>query len=275
MSAGAKAPPGHRAEVTKIVAVGFVAGFLSGIFGVGGGILIVPALVLAIGIEQRKAHGTSLAAVVPIALSGMLGYALDGSIDWTAGACLAVGAATLGAAVGTHLLHIVPRRGLALAFTIVLVLTAARMVLDNSTGEGRGSLTVAMALGLVVTGVVAGTLAGLLGVGGGIVMVPAMAILFGIPAAIAKGTSLAVIIPTAIVGTRRNVRRGNADLRVAALTGVAGVTSSYLASKISLGLDEQLSNELFAVLLVVVAGKMAFDELRSLAARSSAGADGM
>ncbi|MGV3758670.1 MAG: sulfite exporter TauE/SafE family protein [Actinomycetota bacterium] len=251
-----------RAEVVRIVAVGLVAGFLSGIFGVGGGILIVPALVLALGIDQRLAHGTSLAAVIPIALSGTVGYAIDDKIDWAAAACLVLGAATLGAVIGTHLLNVLPRRELAIAFAVVLALTAIRMVVDSSDAAGRGDFTVGTAAVLLCVGVLAGTLAGLLGVGGGIVMVPAMVLLVGIPAVIAKGTSLAVIIPTAIVGTRRNLARGNADLRLASLVGGSGVISSFLASRISLGLDEQVSNRLFAPLLVVVAVKMGFDEVR-------------
>lgn len=87
-------------------------------------------------------------------------------------------------------------------------------------------------------------------------MVPAMIIFFGIPAAVAKGTSLAVIIPTSVVATQRNLRNGNADLPVAAVIGMSGLVSSYLASKISVGLDEQTSNILFAILLTVVAIRM-------------------
>lgn len=252
-----------RSEVLRIVVVGLVAGFLSGIFGVGGGILIVPALVIALRIDQRLAHGTSLAAVIPIALSGTVGYALDDKIDWAAAICLVLGAATLGAMLGTHLLSILPHRQLAIAFATVLALTAVRLVVDSSDATGRGDFTVGTAAVLLCVGVLAGTLAGLLGVGGGIVMVPAMVLLVGIPAVIAKGTSLAVIIPTAVVGTRRNLARGNADLRIAALVGGSGVVSSFLASRISLGLDEQLSNRLFAALLTAVAVKMAIDELRN------------
>src|SRR4051794_29643170 len=68
----------------KPIVVGLVAGLLSGIFGVGGGILIVPGLVLALGMQQRLAHGTSLAAIIPIAAAGLSGYAVAGEVDWLA-----------------------------------------------------------------------------------------------------------------------------------------------------------------------------------------------
>jgi uncharacterized membrane protein YfcA len=264
------APAPLQGQLAKVLLVGVVGGFLSGLFGVGGGILIVPALVLVLGMHQRLAHGTSLAAIVPIAISGTIGYALDDSIDWTAALCLALGAATLGAVIGTHLLHRVPRRFLALSFAAVLVATGARLVVDSSEAAGRDAVHVAVVAGLVLVGVVAGILAGLLGVGGGIVMVPAMVVLFDIPAAIAKGTSLVVIIPTALVATRRNLAKANVDLRTAAIVGVAGVASSFAASRVSLGLDERTSNLLFAALLTVLALKMARDELRRGATEPSA-----
>jgi uncharacterized membrane protein YfcA len=250
--------------VAKVVLVGLAAGFLSGLFGVGGGVLMVPALVIVLAMGQRRAHGTSLAAIVPIAVAGVAGYALEGEVDWAASFFLILGSAGLGARIGTHLLHVLPQRALALVFAAVLLATAARMLLDNSDATGRPDLTVGTALALVLVGVVAGTAAGLLGVGGGIIMVPAMVVFLGIPAAVAKGSSLAVIIPTAIVGTRSNVRKDNADLRIALLVGLSGVVSSFLGSQISVSLDEQFSNRLFAALLTFVAVKMLWDNRRPI-----------
>jgi uncharacterized protein len=239
----------------QTILVGLAAGFLSGLFGVGGGILIVPALVLVLGMTQRLAHGTSLAAVLPIAISGVVGFAMEDSIDWPVAAALVIGAMG-GAVIGTHVLQILSPTALARVFAVVLLLSAARLVLDDSDGSGRGELTLLAFAGLVLIGLLSGTLAGLLGVGGGVVMVPAMILLFGIPAAIAKGTSLAVIVPTSVVATQRNLRNGNADLRSAAAVGLAGIVSAYVASKISVGLDERLSNALFAALLTFVAVRM-------------------
>jgi uncharacterized membrane protein YfcA len=251
---GAVARPA-RGELARAAVAGVVAGFLSGLFGVGGGILIVPALVLVLRMGQRLAHGTSLAAVLPIAVSGVIGYALEDSVDWPVTLALTVGAMA-GAIVGTHALHVLPQRVLGQAFAALMLLSALRLVLDGSDATGRGELTVASLLAFVLIGLLAGILAGLLGVGGGIVLVPAMVILFGIPAAVAKGTSLGVIIPTSVVGTQRNVKRHNADLRVAAIVGVAGVVSAFAASQVSVGLGERTSNLLFAALLTVMAVRM-------------------
>jgi uncharacterized protein len=250
-----------RPSRLKIVGVGLLAGFLSGLFGVGGGILIVPALVLILHMAQRLAHGTSLAAIVPIAAAGVLGFAIEDSVDWPVAAMLIAGAA-VGAVIGTRLLVVLPARSLGFIFVACLLITALRLVFDKSEATGRVELTVASAIGLVAVGVVSGVLAGLLGVGGGIIMVPAMVIIFSIPAAVAKGTSLAVIIPTAVVGTVRNLQAHNADLVTAALVGVSGMVSSFAASKISIGLDERLSNVLFAGLLLLTSARMLVTTLR-------------
>lgn len=248
---------GHRtgATLAKTIGVGLVAGFLSGLFGVGGGILIVPALVLVLRITQRLAHGTSLAAVLPIAIAGVVGFAMEGSVDWPVAGALVIGALG-GAVIGTDALQRLSAKALARAFAVVLLASAARLVLERADGSGRTDLTVLSFVALVAVGLFTGTLAGMLGVGGGIVMVPAMIILFGVPAAVAKGTSLAVIIPTSVVATQRNLRNDNADLVTATAVGLSGVVTAFVMSKVSVGLDEDLSNALFAALLAFLAIRM-------------------
>ena len=253
-----RSPNGQR--VMKVVLVGLVAGFLSGLFGVGGGILIVPALVLLLGFDQRLAHGTSLAAVLPIAISSLTSYALEDEVDWTFGALLAVGA-VMGAVIGTHILDRLPHDALAIAFAVLLAATAIRLLFDHSEGSGRADLTAVSVVLVVFIGFLTGVLAGLLGVGGGIFVVPAMVVGFGIPAAMAKGTSLFMIVPTSIMGTWRNRKNGNVDLRVAVILGLAGVVSAFIAGKISVGMSEQLSNTLFAILLLIVAARMVWQVL--------------
>ena len=250
------APPASS-RVVRVVLVGLLAGFLSGLFGVGGGILIVPALVLLLGFTQRLAHGTSLAAVLPIAIASLTTYAIEDKVDWKVGALLAVGAVA-GAVVGTQILHRLPHDTLAIAFAVLLVATAMRLLLDHSDAGGRGDLHPMTVVTLIIVGLITGVLAGLLGVGGGIFVVPAMVVGYGIPAVVAKGTSLAMIVPTSIIGTWRNRKNQNADLRVAVMLGLAGVLSAFVGGKISVGMSEQLSNILFAALLLFVAARMAW-----------------
>jgi uncharacterized membrane protein YfcA len=115
-----------------------------------------------------------------------------------------------------------------------------------------------LGLGLVAIGLVSGTVAGLLGVGGGIVVIPALVVLFSVPDAVAKGTSLLVIIPTAISGTFVNRRRGNVDFGTAGVVGVAGAAAAFGGSKLATHISAHLSSVLFAALLVAVAIRLFF-----------------
>jgi uncharacterized membrane protein YfcA len=237
--------------------VGLAAGFMSGLFGVGGGILVVPALVLLLHMEQRLAHGTSLAAVLPISAISLLTYWSQGNVDWWLALWLSLGALG-GAVLGTRLLHVVPHRALGYGFAALLVATAIRLFIPTEA-TGRDPITVGLVLVAVVLGIAAGTLAGLLGVGGGIILVPAMVVLFGELPVVAKGTSVAVIIPTSLMGTWRNRQKANADLRTALVVGIGGIPAAIAGGVISDRMSDDLSNVLFALLVLAVAARLIWD----------------
>jgi uncharacterized membrane protein YfcA len=255
------AAPHAQAGIAPIVVVGLLAGFLAGLFGVGGGILIVPGLVLAAHMSQRLAHGTSLAAVVPISVASLLSYTVHGNVDWGVALWLAVGAIA-GAVIGTRLLHVLPQRTLAMIFIAVLVVSAVRLFLSVDA-DGRGDLTVGAGITLVAVGLVTGILAGLLGVGGGIVLVPAMILLFDIEPVIAKGTSAAVIIAAALMGTWRNRRNDNTDLRAAMVIGVSGILTAAIGGTLADRMSDDVSNVLFATLLVIVAVRLTWSLIKT------------
>ena len=231
--------------------IGAAAGLLGGLFGVGGGLIIVPGLVSLAKMDRRLAHGTSLAATLPIATASLLTYLSQGNVDWAVALFLAIGA-IVGAIVGTQLLRVIPKEVLVIVFVITVLATATRLLLGSDT-SGRADLTVAMALLLVVIGFITGTLAGLLGIGGGVIMVPAMVVVLEMVTVVAKGTSVAVIVPTAIMGTIRNRKHANADIPVAVVVGGFGVVTAIIGGTISDRLSDDVANALFAALLVFVA----------------------
>lgn len=245
----------------RIVAlVGLAAGALGGLFGVGGGLIIVPGLVLVAKLERRLAHGTSLAATLPIALASLSTYVVNGNVDWAVAPLMAIGTVT-GAIIGTKLLTILPRRTITIVFMVTVLATAVRLFLATET-TGRDNLTTWSGVLLVVIGLATGTLSGLLGIGGGVVMVPAMVVLFGMVPVIAKGTSVAVIVPTSIMGTIRNRANANVDLKVAAVAGGCGILSAIAGGIIADGITTGVSNVMFGILLLFVAGTQ-FLTLRS------------
>ena len=106
---------------------------------------------------------------------------------------------------------------------------------------------------VALVGLAAGVLGGLFGVGGGIVFVPALALGLGLTQLHAEATSLLAIIPTAVVGSWRQLRYGNIDLRAAATIGVASVVGVQGGVLIAESLPESLLRRLFGGLLIVTA----------------------
>jgi uncharacterized protein len=236
------------------VAIGAGAGVLSGLFGVGGGFVIVPALTGLLGMGQRRANGTSLAAVIPISAAAAVGYAFDGYVNGFVVILLVTGG-LVGAEIGTRLLSRLPIRTIQLLFAALLVVAALRLVFGPVTNDAM-HLGLITDIGLFVLGLLTGLLSGLLGVGGGFVMVPGMVLLASLPNALAKGTSLAAIIPTAAFATWRNVRNDNADVRLGLLIGGLGAGCSLVSARLFVGLDPRLSNVLLGILLIALAGSV-------------------
>lgn len=248
-------------RVIRLAVIGLVIGFFSGLFGVGGGIILVPLLIVVLGFDQRRASGTSLAAVLPTAIAGTVAYALHGSVDWIAGAILAAGA-ILGALLGTWLLHHTHQRALRWIFIVFLLLVAARMFFLIPDRSVTLEFTPWVIAALVALGVVTGILSGLLGVGGGVFIVPVLMIGFGVGDIMAKGTSLLMIIPTAITGTISNARRGNVDLVAAATIGCLSVPASIGGAALAWAVPPGLGSILFALLVIYSALQLAWNALR-------------
>lgn len=235
-----------------LVAIGLAAGYLSGLFGVGGGVLIVPALVAFAHFDMRRAAGTSLAAIVPTSLVGILSYGSRGSVDWLTALVLTLGAIG-GAQVGSRLLNRLPRhvvRWLFIAFLAVVIVSLVVVVTPREAVIELGPLQV---VGLVVLGFGTGILSGLLGVGGGVIIVPMLILLFGAGDLIAKGTSLVMIVPTAVSGTIANARRHNVDLPAAVAVGLAACLTTTLGAMTAAAIAPIVGNLLFGAFLVVIA----------------------
>jgi uncharacterized membrane protein YfcA len=118
---------GEHVSVQAGVGVGSVVGLLSGLMGIGGGVIAVPLLSGLVRLSQRRAHGTSLVVVAPTALVSVLSYSLRGQVDWALVLVLAVGT-TLGVVLGARLTSWIPIRLLRLLFAILLLVTGIRML---------------------------------------------------------------------------------------------------------------------------------------------------
>ncbi|MCZ7532872.1 MAG: sulfite exporter TauE/SafE family protein [Acidimicrobiia bacterium] len=110
----------------KAVIIGITAGFLSGLLGIGGGVVIVPAFVLWLKIDQFHAAATSVATIVITASAALITFGVGGAVDWRAGAIIFIGSAT-GAWLGARYLDRIPEWSLAAMFSAVMTIGAVRM----------------------------------------------------------------------------------------------------------------------------------------------------
>ncbi|GAA2246834.1 sulfite exporter TauE/SafE family protein [Herbiconiux moechotypicola] len=258
-----------RPPVWRLAVVGLLGGVLSGLFGVGGGIVMVPLLVLLTGMDQKRASTTSLLAILPASIAGSVTYFVGGQVDLLAGALVAVGG-IVGAWAGARLLRRIPVGWLRWTFIVLLVAVAVRLVLVPPARGGNGldwgsgtASTVLTVLALIALGVVMGVASGLFGIGGGLVMVPSFIALFSLGDLLAKGTSLAAMIPTAASGSLTNLRGGMVSLRDGLVVGAAATAASFGGVALAFLLPATVAAWLFAALLVIAAAQLAVRALRA------------
>jgi uncharacterized membrane protein YfcA len=125
----------------------------------------------------------------------------------------------------------------------------------------KSKMTLQIVLSLILIGILAGALSGLVGVGGGIIMVPLLVLFFSFNQHEAQGTSLAVLaVPVTAVAVFNYYKEGQINLKYAAIIAVFFVLGSIVGSKFALTLDQKVLKKIFAIVLVVIAGKMLLDK---------------
>ena len=120
-------------------------------------------------------------------------------------------------------------------------------------------MTIQTILILVVIGIAAGILGGLVGVGGGIIIVPSLVYFLSFSQKSAQGTSLGLLLlPVGIFGVLQYYKQGHVDLRVVAIIAIGFLAGSYFGSKIALSLPQETVKKIFAIMLLLIAFKMLF-----------------
>jgi len=198
--------------VAVLLITGVIAGFSSGLIGVGGCFLMVPVqfwLLSTMGMDStlaiRVAFGTSLAVALPTALSGTLGHHRRHAVLWDAAVPIGI-AAVIGALLGGTIAANAPGEILRIFFGIVVLVVSVRMIVDlpiKAPAENRSRMPA-----WIVTGFGVGILSGLVGMGGGVVMVPIMVIGLGFSMHQAVGTSSACILFSSAGGVIAYIANG-------------------------------------------------------------------
>lgn len=254
--AGETALDGSARSIIVLIVVGMLVGVLSGTFGIGGGTVIVPALVW-LGLSQRNAAATSMLAIAPTAISGVVSYAAGGNVDWLAAALLFCGM-FVGGQVGSWLLSRLPELALRWIFVVFLVFVVVDQVSFVPSRDHQITMTVATGVCMVLLGVVIGMLAGLLGIGGGALAVPSLSMLFGASDLVARGTSLLAMFPNSITTSAANLKRRLAHVRTALIIGVTAAVTAPLGTWIAGAVSPRVGAIMFACYLCVLLVRSVF-----------------
>ncbi|MEX2134227.1 MAG: sulfite exporter TauE/SafE family protein [Acidimicrobiia bacterium] len=245
----------------KLMAIGLGAGIFAGGLGVGGGIILVPLLIWA-GLDRHRAHATSLAAILLIGVVGAMSFGYSGELRLDVGLTIGLGG-VVGSLLGANAMNRMSARSLTIVFGVVLLVAGLRMVSGADPLPGAGDLSTAALVAISIgIGLVAGFFAGIAGVGGGVVIVPAAVFFLGLDQHEAQGTSLVAIVLTALAATWANYRNGRVVPKDGLLAGVGGAVGALLGSRLALGADEDTLAFAFGVLILLVSLRSLYRVIR-------------
>ena len=278
---------------------GLVVGIISGLFGVGGGFLLTPLLTVLFRLPINVAVGTGMCQMVGAATAGQIRYVRLGQGETKLG-WLLIGGGLVGVGLGARVVGALTAMGnielsggqsipavrlwLSLAYVVVLSAVAAWMARDarrpslpaHQTPPPGPLARVAIPplaslprLGYDVSiplvaylGLAMGFLSGLLGIGGGVVLVPLLIYGFGMRLRTAAATGIVVLLATSVLGTIEHARMGHVHLGVALMLLVGSTLGAQIGATLALRIDGQRLRKLFAVLVACTAAAVALDLMR-------------
>jgi len=244
------------------VLIGAVAGVLSGLFGVGGGIVMTPGIQILLGTSPIVALATPLPVILPTALTGAITYTRAKEVDLRAAGWMSASGLS-GAAAGAALTEVVEPHLLLVATAVLLGWQAVGILRKRSRPPAEGRAARPMAF--LAVGLAAGLVSGLLGIGGGLVMVPLLTGWLGMPLKRALGTSLAAIVALVVPGAIVHATLGNIDWAICLAVVAGAVPGASVGSRLALGTRERTLRALVGSFLILVAVGYGIREVGALA----------
>lgn len=247
-----------------IVPVALALGLLLGLLGGGGSILLVPALVYAVGVEAGEAIATSLLVVGATSAMAMVSHARAGHVRWRTGLFFGAGG-MVGAYLGGRLAGYVPPTILLAGFAALMLATAAAMLRRRPGTMGQRPEPRSHGIrrtGLIVLeGLVVGAVTGLVGAGGGFLVVPALVVLGRLDMREAVGTSLLVIALKSGTGLWGHLAHVDLDWSLAATATVLAAGGSVLGARLGRNLAPERLQRVFGWFVLFAGAAMLAGEL--------------
>jgi uncharacterized protein len=243
--------------LTIVLAV--VVGISLGLLGGGGSILTVPLLAYVAGLDAKHAIAMSLLAVGVTSAIGAITHARAFRVRWRV--ALAFGlAAMAGAYAGGRLARFIPGTALLIAFAVIMIAAGIAMLRGrrDTAGDRDQPLPV---IKISLLGVTVGVISGLVGAGGGFLLVPALALVAGLPMPVAVGTSLVVISMQSFAGLAGHLANENLDWRLAAMVTSAAVAGAVVGGRLLSIMDPNTLRKAFGWMVLLMASVMLAQEV--------------
>lgn len=216
--------------LTLVLAV--LVGITLGLLGGGGSILTVPLLVYVAGMETKEAIATSLLVVGVTSAIGAVAHARAGRVRWRTGLIFGV-AGMAGAYIGGRFAAFVPGQWLLIGFALMMAATALAMLRPRRQIDPAATPSHLPTIRILLDGLVVGLVTGLIGAGGGFLVVPALALLGGLPMPVAIGTSLVVIAMKSMAGLAGYLSSVSIDWSLAAMVTSAAVVGALIGGRLA------------------------------------------
>ncbi len=243
------------------LAIGFAIGLSLGLLGGGGSILTVPALVYLLGQSPQSAVTTSLAIVGANSLVGASIHRTQGTLDWTV--ALPFGSVgMLAAYLSSGISRLLPLSLLLVFFALLMLVVSLLMLARKVTATPDHSARPFWVI--LVAGAGVGLLTGILGVGGGFLIVPALVLLVGLPMQAAVGTSLVVIAMNSLAGLIGHWGEESLDPILIIIFVLAGLAGAWLGSRLSRRIPAQKLERIFAIFIILLAIFLLVDNVQKL-----------
>lgn len=252
-------------SITITIVLAVLVGVTLGLLGGGGSILTVPILNYVAGMDPKEAIAASLFVVGSTSIISTILHARNGNVQWRTGLIFGV-ASMIGAYLGGLAGGYIPGTILMIAFALMMLATAGGMLRgrqggsDNDAGESTEPKKLPIGK-ILIEGLVVGAVTGLVGAGGGFLVVPALALLGGLPMAVAVGTSLLVISMKSFAGLAGYLTTVSLDWPlVLAVTGAA-ILGSFIGARLTNVVSETSLRKGFGVFVLVMGVFVLFQEL--------------
>jgi uncharacterized membrane protein YfcA len=239
------------AGLALTVGLAVLIGVSLGLLGGGGSILAVPLLVYVADLPAKEAIATSLLVVGVTSAVGVLPHARAHRVRWRTGLIFGVAGMT-GAYAGGRLAEYVPAGVLLTGFALMMLATAIAMIRGRRAAAGKPVPRELPVLRVILDGVVVGLVTGLVGAGGGFLVVPALALLGGLPMPVAVGTSLVVIAMKSFAGLAGYLSSVSVDWGLAAAVTAAAVVGSIAGGRLAGRIPEDVLRKAFGWFVVVM-----------------------